>query len=123
VEDNEVARQGLAAVLRREGYRVTLAGNGQQALDCLDAGPTPDLILLNMVMPVLDGWHFLERLKGEGRTPPIPIVIATATTSLTREWAKDHGCQGFLRKPIEADGLLEEVRRCLGQAGTPVAPA
>ena len=78
------------------------------------AGPPPGLVLLDMLMPVLDGWHFLERLRRQGPRPLPPIVIATGT-NLTREWAEDHGCKGFVRKPIEPTSLLAEVRRCLGQ--------
>jgi two-component system, chemotaxis family, chemotaxis protein CheY len=113
VEDNESWREWLAVVLRRGGYRVLLAANGEEALDHLRDGPRPDLILLDMLMPVLDGWHFLEHLKREGPQPSAPIIIVTSTI-LTREWAEDHGCCGFVRKPIEAEPLLEEVRRCLG---------
>lgn len=110
VEDNAVARAGLAALLRREGYRVELAGNGQEALDYLANSPPPDLILLDMLMPVLDGWHFLERLRRDG--PPVPVVVTTGTI-LTLAWAASHGCQGFVRKPIEPSELFAEVRRCL----------
>ena len=115
VEDNEVAREGLAVVLGRAGYEVALAAGGQEALDLLRAGPAVDLILLDMLMPVLDGWRFLERLKREGPGPLPPLVITTGT-NLTLEWARDHGCQGFLKKPIDSEPLLAEVRRCLGQA-------
>ena len=112
VEDNEVAREGLAVVLQRAGCEVTLAADGREALDLLRSGPPPQLILLDMLMPVLDGWHFLERLKRQGPRPLPPIVITTGA-NLTLEWALDHGCQGFVRKPIETGALLGEVRRCL----------
>ena len=111
VEDDDVTRRVLAAVLGRAGYGVIVAGDGQQALARLLSGQRPDLILLDMLMPVLDGWHFLNSLK---LVPigSIPIVITTGTI-LTREWAAAHGCAGFLRKPIEPDDLLAEVRRVL----------
>jgi CheY-like chemotaxis protein len=121
VEDNEVARQGLAAVLRRDGYEVALAANGEEGLGLLRAGPAPGLILLDMLMPVLDGWHFLERLKRQGPRPLPPIVITTGT-NLTLEWARDHGCQGFVKKPIETAALLAEVRRCLAPPPGGAAP-
>jgi sigma-B regulation protein RsbU (phosphoserine phosphatase) len=114
VEDNEVAREGLAVVLGRAGYEVTLAADGEEALDLLRAGPAFHLILLDMLMPVLDGWGFLERLAREGTRARAPIVVATGS-NLTPEWARDHGCQGFLQKPIDSGPLLGEVRRCLGQ--------
>jgi CheY-like chemotaxis protein len=113
VEDNEVTREWLAILLRGEGYRVVPVRNGQEALDYLGANPAPDLILLDMLMPVLDGWHFLEQLRKGGQSPPAPILITTATI-ITREWASSHGCAGCLRKPLDAEAVLDEVRRGLG---------
>jgi CheY-like chemotaxis protein len=110
VEDNAVVREGLAVILRREGYEVVPAADGEEALRMLRAAPRPDLVILDMLMPVLDGWHFLERLRRDGAD--IPVVITTAI-NLTRQWAEDHGCKGFLRKPVDAEELLQEVRRCL----------
>src|SRR5262245_48056262 len=113
VEDNDVAREGLAVVLRHEGFRVVPAANGEEALTHLRAGPPPDLILLDMLMPVLDGWRLLDRLKREGPQPPVVVVTGA---NLTREWATDHECRGFLRKPVETEELLREVRCCLDAA-------
>jgi len=121
VEDNEVAREGLAVVLGGAGYEVALAANGQEALDLLRAGPAFDLILLDMLMPVLDGWRFPARLVREGTRARAPIVVATGA-NLTLEWARDHGCQGFLKKPIDSEPLLAEVRRCLAPAHGAPAP-
>jgi CheY-like chemotaxis protein len=113
-EDNDVAREGLAVVLRRAGYRVVPAANGAEALRLLRGGPPVDLVLLDMLMPVLDGWHFLGRLQQEATRPP--VVITTAAAVINREWVEAHGCAGFLRKPVETDELLAEVARCLGEA-------
>jgi CheY-like chemotaxis protein len=110
VEDNVASREWLAAILCREGYAVIMSSNGQEAVEYLRAGPPPDLILLDMLMPVLDGWHFLNQIQQDG--PLIPVLVTTGTI-LTREWAESHGCCGFLRKPIEPEELLDEVRRCL----------
>jgi len=112
VEDNDVAREGLAVILRREGYRVDLAEHGEAALRKLDKGPPPQLILLDMLMPVLDGWSFLQQIRRRVPLSTIPIIVTTGTI-LTPEWASDHGCQGFVRKPIEPDALIAEIRRCL----------
>jgi CheY-like chemotaxis protein len=111
VEDDSITREAVGAVLRREGYNVISAANGEEALDHLRSGLRLDLILLDMLMPVLDGWHFLQEIRAQG-APPIPIIVVTATI-LTRQWAEDHGCRGFVRKPIESDSLLAEIRRCL----------
>jgi two-component system response regulator MtrA len=110
VEDNEAAREASALALRRAGYEVATAADGEKALALLRAGPTPDLMVLDMLMPVLDGWHLLERLRREG--PAIAVLVATST-NLTAEWAADHGCRGFLRKPFDGEALVAEVRRCL----------
>jgi CheY-like chemotaxis protein len=108
VEDNDLAREGLALALRKEGYEVVPVRHGQEALDYLEAGSSLDLILLDMLMPVLDGWHFLQKSPH----PSAPIIITTGTI-LSREWADTHGCAGFLRKPIASEDLLAEVHRCL----------
>jgi CheY-like chemotaxis protein len=114
VEDNDVAREAFASALRQGGYTVVTVADGAEAWDYLRAGPRPDLILLDMLMPRLDGWLFLRRLRQQAAEPPIPVIIMTSTI-LTREWAETHGCHGFLRKPFEPAQLLEEVRRCLDQ--------
>ncbi len=127
VEDNPALRELVSAVLVRAGYRVATAADGRQALHYLEAGPRPDLILLDMLMPGLDGWHFLERLRRLG-PPQIPVVVTTGTC-LCREWAEAHDCQGFVPKPVEPDALLGEVERCLGDqplavaAGEPCVPS
>jgi CheY-like chemotaxis protein len=110
VEDNDASREGLAFVLRQEGFHVIPTANGQEAITHLRGGLRPDLILLDMLMPVCDGWQFLKWLQRAGPRPPAPVLIMTGTI-LTREWAEANGCQGFLHKPVEAGPLLAEVRR------------
>jgi CheY-like chemotaxis protein len=111
VEDNAILRKGLAAVLREEGFAVVTAANGREALDWLREDPPPDLILLDMLLPVLDGWRFLELLK-EGPAS-VPVIVTTEVANLSPEWAAAHGCAGFLHKPLDVGMLLAEVRRCL----------
>jgi CheY-like chemotaxis protein len=115
VEDNEVTREGLAAILRGEGYAVALAANGQAALDYLRDNPPLALVILDMLMPGLDGWGLLEELRRLERPPAVPILIVTATL-LTGQWAIDHGCVGLVHKPVVPEELLAEVRRCVGAA-------
>lgn len=114
VEDDNLARQGLALLLRREGYDVLQAADGKEALALLASGSDPDLILLDMLMPVLDGWHFLRQIHAEG-APAIPTIVVTSTV-LTRQWAEDHGCCGFVKKPIDPQALLGEIRPCLEES-------
>jgi len=113
VEDNAIAREGLAVILRSHGFNVIGFENGLDALNYIGTGTRPDLILLDMLMPVLDGWHYLQRLKAlpVGSAP----VVVTTGAILTREWAAQNGCAGFLRKPIEEDELLDEVNRLLAE--------
>jgi CheY-like chemotaxis protein len=109
-DDNESAREGHAFALRQAGYDVVTAGSGAAALALLRAGPAPDLLVLDMMMPGLDGWLLVQRLREEG--PTVRVLVATGT-DLSPEWAADHGCAGFLRKPFGGEALVDEVRRCL----------
>jgi CheY-like chemotaxis protein len=109
VEDNDVVREGLAVLLRREGYAVALARHGREALDYLRAAPSPCLVLLDMMLPVLDGWQFLVRHRA-GATAS-PVVIVTALGAATPEWAAGLGAVGLLRKLVETEDLLKMVRR------------
>jgi two-component system, chemotaxis family, chemotaxis protein CheY len=116
VEDNEATRAGLVKVVEAAGYRTASVVNGREALDYLDSKPSPDLILLDMLLPVLDGWHFLEEIQKAKRVAA-PIIVTTGTI-LTRQWAQDHGCAGFIHKPIDVQELLREIRHCIS-GGTP----
>jgi len=111
VEDNAFTRQRLADILRRHGYDAVDAADGIEALDRLDTGPPPDLILLDLVLPRLDGWRFLERLQAAPR--PAPPVIVSTGTDIGEGWADSHGCTGMLLKPFEEPELLYELRRVL----------
>jgi len=112
VEDNAITREGPGVILADAGHAVVLAEDGRRALELLRTGSAPDLILLDMLMPVLDGWHFLQQLKGQPHLKAVPIIIVTGTI-LTTEWAQAHGCAGFVPKPVDPAMLLEEIRRCL----------
>jgi CheY-like chemotaxis protein len=111
VDDDDDSRLALATFLRRQGYGVVPAANGEEALCALRARPAPDLILLDMLMPVLDGWGFLGQLRQAGGQ--VPVLVTTGAEALTPEWAAAHGCAGLLRKPVGPEELLDEVRRCL----------
>ena len=113
IEPNEVEREGLAFVLRRAGYAVALVADGREALDYLGANPPPALILTAMLMPVLNGWGFLSELGHLPGLAGVPVVVVTISPAIGPEWARDHGCAGFVRKPVETELLLAEIRRCL----------
>ncbi len=114
VDDVSAVRKVLAALLRRNGYRVVLAADGEEALGRLSCGPAPDLILMDVVMPDLDGWRALEYLR-RGPHRLIPVVIITGS-ELDPVWATEHGADGFLAKPLDEATLLAEIRRCLSKA-------
>src|SRR5947209_6189830 len=111
VEDNEIEREGLAVLLRREGYAAQLAATPEQALDFLKAGTMPNLVLLDMQLPVGGGERFLQTFQQISPVPAIPVVMATLP-ELSRQWAREHGALGYIAKPIECSELLAEARRC-----------
>ncbi len=113
VEPDPATQEAVADALRREGYAVLTAGDGEQALAALRGARPVHLVLLAMLMPNLDGWGFLKRLRVEGHTVR---VVVTTIIDLTQEWAEAHGCCCFLKKPVGPDALLDQVRRCLGEA-------
>ena len=115
VEDDPTARASLTALLEKAGYRVHTAANGQAALDYLESQPPPDLILLDMLLPVLDGWHFLDRLGKLKLEAKPPIIITTGAEIIGPEWAAAHGCAALLHKPIDTVEMLHEIERCLAE--------
>ena len=118
VEDNEMNRDMLSRRLERRGYQVVIAVDGQQGVDMARA-EGPDLVLMDMSLPVLDGWEATRRLKGEADTRAIPIIALTAHAMAgDREKAMEAGCDDYDTKPIEMPRLLEKIAAALGQAGS-----
>jgi len=113
VEDNLIEREGLAAVLRNEGYGIVLAANGKEATEQLQAGASADVILLDMVMAQTDGWEFLKLLPKNPALPTIPIIIVTGLATATLEWACSLGAVGLIHKPIDVNHLKSELVRVL----------
>lgn len=116
VEDDPIAREGLVTILRRAGYSVVAMADGREALDYLRGEPLPALILLDMLLKGLDGWTFLREKECEPSLAPVPVVIMTGMMSANLEWANALGAVGLLRKPIEVEVLLEEIRCHCGPA-------
>jgi CheY-like chemotaxis protein len=112
VEDNEMNRDMLSRRLIRRGYEVVQATDGQEGLDMAQA--QPDLILMDMSLPVVDGWEATRRLKANPATARIPVVALTAH-ALTddREKATRAGCDAFATKPVEFQLLIETIERLL----------
>jgi two-component system cell cycle response regulator DivK len=110
VEDNEMNRDMLSRRLQRRGYEVVIAVDGGQGLEMAQS-ETPDLILMDMSLPVVDGWEATRRLKAAPETSGIPIIALTAhAMSGDREKALEAGCDDYDTKPTELDRLLEKIR-------------
>src|ERR1700754_3774619 len=116
VEDYQDAREMYAAYLQFSGYRVAEAANGIEALE-KTRELMPDIILMDLALPKMDGWEATRRLKADDRTKHIPIVALTGhALAGASEGAKKAGCDSFVTKPCLPDDLVVEVRRMLGAA-------
>jgi two-component system, cell cycle response regulator DivK len=114
VEDNDMNRDMLSRRLRRRGFEVLTAADGEQGV-ALAAVEKPDLILMDMSLPVLDGWEATRRLKAEADTRCIPIIGLTAHAMATdRDKCLEAGCDDYDTKPVELARLLEKIQRLLG---------
>ena len=113
VEDNEMNRDMLSRRLQRRGYHVVLAVDGQSGVE-MAQNQAPDLVLMDMSLPVLDGWEVACRLKADAPTKHIPIIALTAhAMSGDREKALDAGCDNYDTKPIELPRLLGKIEALL----------
>jgi CheY-like chemotaxis protein len=112
VEDDEAIRGLVSEVLRDDGYDVSEASNGIEALEAVSAR-RPDLIVLDLMMPVMDGWTFVEECRRSRRCEQVPIVVTSAAHDLPRtaERLRSLGVRTCLSKPFDVDGLLALVQR------------
>ena len=117
VEDNEMNRDMLSRRLERRGYEVVIAVDGQQGVD-LAQSARPDLILMDMSLPVIDGWEATRQLKAMEAMKGVPIIALTAhAMSGDREQALAAGCDDYDTKPIELDRLLGKIAGQLERVG------
>jgi len=109
VEDNEMNRDMLSRRLARKGYEVMIAVDGEQGVTMAGAGQ-PDLILMDMSLPLLDGWEATRRIKADDRTKAIPVIALTAhAMDSDRERALAAGCDDFDTKPVDLERLLGKI--------------
>jgi CheY-like chemotaxis protein len=114
VEDDEGIRAALGDLLREDGFQVTEAGHGRVALDLLRRSEVlPDIILLDLAMPVMDGWTFRSHQLADPRLAAIPVVILSATNGVP-EHARELGVDDFLPKPFSVPDLLDAIERISG---------
>ena len=111
VDDDATILWSVSELLELEGYVVATAANGAEALE-LTRNLRPGLVLLDMRMPVLDGWAYVREMRTTGLTPRIVIMTAAQDA---RRWADEIGADGYVPKPFEADDLIGTVERILGK--------
>ncbi|MFY9696323.1 MAG: response regulator [Xanthobacteraceae bacterium] len=114
VEDNEMNRDMLSRRLIRRGFEVIFAVDGQQGVD-LARSEHPDIILMDMSLPVIDGWEATRRVKGDDATKRVPVIGLTAHAMAgDREKAIAAGCDEYDTKPVELDRLIGKMEKLLG---------
>jgi len=115
VEDNELNRDMLSRRLARRGYEVVIAIDGQQGIDRAGSD-NPDLILMDLSLPVIDGWTATRQIKGNPDTGRIPVIALTAHAMAgDRERALEAGCDDYDSKPVELDRLIGKIQALLGR--------
>src|SRR5262245_20246932 len=115
VEDNEMNRDMLSRRLERRGYTVVCAVDGQQGLEAA-AREKPDIVLMDMSLPVLDGWTATRKLKEDPAIKSIPVIALTAhAMAADEQQARDAGCDDFDTKPVELPRLLQKIEALLGR--------
>lgn len=116
VEDNEMNRDMLSRRLERRGYQVIIAVDGEEGLRLAQA-ERPDLILMDMSLPLLDGWEVTRQLKTAPQTRSIPIIALTAHAMAgDREKALEAGCDDYDTKPVEMTRLLTKIEQLTSKA-------
>lgn len=116
VEDNEMNRDMLSRRLERKGFSVTCACDGQEGIEKAQT-ERPDVILMDLRMPVIDGWEATRRLKADPDTRSIPIIVLTAhAMDGDRERALQAGCDEFDTKPVELERLIAKIDQFLKRA-------
>ena len=114
VEDNEMNRDMLSRRLKRKGFEVVIAVDGQAGVD-MAGSENPDIILMDLSLPVMDGWEATRRIKGDGATNGIPVIALTAHAMQgDEEKALEAGCDDYDTKPVNFKRLLEKIQTLLG---------
>jgi two-component system, cell cycle response regulator DivK len=114
VEDNEMNRDMLSRRLDRKGYAVVCAVDGQEGIAKAQS-ERPDLVLMDMSLPVLNGWEATRQLKADAGTRSIPVIALTAHAMAEDERkAREAGCDDYDTKPVEMERLLGKIRKLLG---------
>ena len=114
VEDNEMNRDMLSRRLERKGFEVVMAVNGEAGVE-MASSDSPDLILMDLSLPVIDGWEATRRIKADPATQGIPVIALTAHAMASDEVkAREAGCDDYDTKPVNLNRLLEKIGSLLG---------
>jgi two-component system cell cycle response regulator DivK len=114
VEDNEMNRDMLSRRLQRKGYDIEIAVDGQAGVNAAVASK-PDIVLMDMSLPIMDGWEATRQLKANADTQGIPVIALTAHAMAgDRQKALDAGCDDYDTKPVNLKSLLEKMENLLG---------
>jgi CheY-like chemotaxis protein len=112
VDDQDDVRELLRVALGIEGMDAAQVSSGDEALRYLDAGPVPDIVVLDIQMPVMDGWEVLTRIRQRPETHDLAVIVCTVKAAqMDAERAWRLGCDGYITKPFTIDKLVGEVRR------------
>ncbi len=114
VEDNEMNRDMLSRRLKRKGFEVVMAVDGQAGVD-MASSSNPDIILMDLSLPIIDGWEATRRIKADSATQNIPVIALTAHAMAgDEEKAREAGCDDYDTKPVNLNRLLEKIGNLLG---------
>jgi two-component system, OmpR family, KDP operon response regulator KdpE len=116
VDDEPDLRLLVRLALETFGYQISEAGDGQQALDTISSDP-PDVVLLDIKLPIVDGWQVLQRLRSEGNLLPVIMLSAHASDS-TYNKAMEAGCNGYIAKPFRPNDLRDVIEQAKEAAAT-----
>jgi CheY-like chemotaxis protein len=111
VEDDALTREALALLLRGAGYATVEAADGGEAVAYLRSAPPPCLILLDLMMPVMDGWQFLQARHSDPALAAPPVVVVTAAGGISPTAARALGANEVFQKPVDPEQLLDAIRR------------
>ena len=114
VDDNEMNRDMLSRRLERKGFEVVMAVDGQAGVD-MASSSNPDIILMDLSLPIIDGWEATRRIKADSATQNIPVIALTAHAMAgDEEKAREAGCDDYDTKPVNLNRLLEKIGNLLG---------
>jgi two-component system, OmpR family, response regulator MtrA len=116
VDDDPAIRDVVADILEMSDYSVKTAANGAEALDKIQS-EQPSAVLLDLMMPVMDGWEFLRRCRGQVPCARVPVVVMSAARDAAAA-ARELGAQAYLTKPFDVDTVLDVVERLISHIGT-----